>query len=57
MSTVSLGKRKQIDPLEQTIEAALSPGEFISYKAAWSFVDDVQNVVNDIEKIIEKEPE
>lgn len=50
-------KRKQIDPLEQAIETALSPGSFISYKAAWSFVDDVQDVANDIGKIIEKEPE
>ena len=55
--TVSPGKRKQIDPLEQAIEAALSPGSFISYKAAWSFVDDVQDVANDIGKIIKKEPE
>jgi len=54
---VSPGKRKQIDPLEQAIEAALSPGSFISYNAAWSFVDDVQDVANDIGKIIKKEPE
>ncbi len=50
-------KRKQIDPLEQAIEAALSPGSFISYNAAWSFVYDVQDVANQIEKIIKKEPE
>ena len=49
-------KRKQLDPFEQTIEAALSPGSFISYNAAWSFVDDVQDVANDIGKIIKKEP-
>ena len=55
-STVSPRKRKQADPLEQAIEAALSPGSFISFKAAWSFVDDVQNVVNDIGKIIRREP-
>lgn len=55
-SPVSPRKRKQIDPLEQAIEAALSPGSFISYKAAWSFVDDVQDVANDIGKIIKKEP-
>jgi hypothetical protein len=53
---VSPGKRKQIDPLEQAIEATLSPGSFISYNAAWSFVDDVQDVANDIGKIIKKEP-
>ena len=50
-------KRKQIDPLERAIETALSPGRFISHKAAWSFVDDVQDVADDIGKIIEKEPE
>ncbi|MFH1673532.1 MAG: DUF6880 family protein [Pseudomonadota bacterium] len=49
-------KRKQIDSLEQAIEAALSPGNFIPYNAAWSFVDDVQDVANDIGKIIKKEP-
>ena len=49
-------KRKQIDPIEQAIETALSPGSFISYKAAWSFVNDVQDVANEIEKIIKKEP-
>lgn len=55
--TKSPGKRIPIDPLEQAIEAALSPGSFISYNDAWSFVDDVQNVADDIEKIITKEPE
>jgi hypothetical protein len=54
---MSPGKRKQIDPLEHAIEVALSPGHFISYKAAWSFLDDVQDVANNIEKIITKEPE
>jgi hypothetical protein len=54
---VSLEKRKQIDPLDQAIEAALSPGNFIPYNAAWSFVDDLQDVANDIGKIIKKEPE
>jgi hypothetical protein len=54
---VSPRKRKQTDPLEQAIEVALSPGSFISYEAAWSFVDDVQDVANDIEKVINKEPE
>lgn len=49
--------QKQIDPLEQTIETALSPGDFISFDDAWSFVDDVQNVANDIGKIVKKEIE
>lgn len=50
-------KRRRIDSLEQAIEAALSPGSFITYNAAWSFADDVQDVANDMGKIIEKEPE
>lgn len=54
---VSSRKRKSIDPIEKTIEAVLSPGSFISYNAAWSFVDDVQDVSNGIGKIIQKEPE
>lgn len=50
-------KRKQIDPMETAIEAALSPGRFISYNAAWSFVEDVEGVADDISKIIREEPE
>jgi hypothetical protein len=50
-------KKRQIDPLEQAIEVALSPGNFISYKSAWSFVNDVQAVANEIEKVIQEEPE
>jgi uncharacterized Zn finger protein len=54
---VSPKKRKQLDSIEQAIETALSPGSFISYNASWSFVDDVQDVANDIGKIIKEEPE
>ena len=36
--------RKQIDPLEQAMEKALAPGGYISYEAAWAFVDNVQEV-------------
>ena len=53
----SRGKQKKIDPFEQAIEAALSPGTFISFAAAPSFVDDVQNVAADLVKIIDREPE
>lgn len=53
---MSSGKRKSVDPLEKAIEAALSPGSFIYYNAAWSFVDNVQSVAADIGKIIHKEP-
>lgn len=50
-------KRKQIDPLEQAIETALAPGSFISYNAAWSWLEDVQRVANDVGKLIESAPE
>ncbi|MFP4382259.1 MAG: DUF6880 family protein, partial [Candidatus Sumerlaeia bacterium] len=53
---MSPAKRKQIDPLEKAIEAALSPGCFISYNAAWSFVKDVQGVADNIGEITRKEP-
>ncbi len=33
---MSPAKRKQIDPMEKAVEAALSPGRFIFYNAAWS---------------------
>ena len=54
---MSRRNQKKIDPFEQAIEAALSPGNLISYAAAASFVDDVQDVASDIVKIIEREPE
>ena len=50
-------KRKQIDQFEQAVEAVLSPGNFISYAAASSFVNDVRDVAGDIEKILKREPE
>jgi hypothetical protein len=53
-NVVSPRKKKQIDPLEQAMEAALEPGRFISYEAAWSFVDTVQGVADKIGKIIKK---
>lgn len=53
---MSPGKRKRVDPFEQAIEAALSPGSYISHQAVCSFVDDVQDVADDIGKIIKKEP-
>jgi tetratricopeptide (TPR) repeat protein len=49
--------RKHIDQFEKAIEAVLSPGHFISYNTSFSFVDDVQDVADDIGKIIRKEPE
>lgn len=50
-------RREQIDPLERAMESVLAPGSFISYESAWSFVDDVQAVADDVDKLIESEPE
>lgn len=49
-------KRRNIDSMERAIEAALCPGSFISWNAAGSFVDDVQDVADNIGEIIEREP-
>lgn len=47
---------KQNDPLEHAIEAALAPGTFISYNAARSFIKDVQEVADDVGRLIESDP-
>ena len=57
MSKFGPRERKPIDPLEQAIETALTPGSFISYKAAWSFVDELKEVANEVDKVIESGPE
>ena len=51
-----MAKRKQSDPLEGTMEAALRPGDFIPYNAGWSFVADLEEVKKQIEKRINVEP-
>ncbi len=56
-SAVRSGKGKCVDPLETAIETVLAPGQFISYDAAWPFVDNVSDVAVDIGNIIHKEPE
>ena len=46
-------KRKRVDSLERAIEAALDDGNFISYKAAWAFVDGLQDVANRVGEAVE----
>lgn len=46
------GKRREVDRIEQTIEGALKPGSFISYKATWSFVENAQGVSATIEELM-----
>ena len=57
MSELGPRQRKSIDPIERAIETALVPGSFISYKAAWSFVDELKEVANEVDTVIENEPE
>ena len=50
-------KRKRVDSLERAIEAARDDGNFISYKAAWAFVDGLQDVANRVGELIASEPD
>ena len=45
------------DPLERAIEMVLAPGSFISYRAASSFVEDVQTFADKIDTLVDNEPE
>ncbi len=47
MKRYGLRKRKPIGPLEQAKERAFAPGSFISYRTAWSFVNDLREVENE----------
>lgn len=51
-----MAKRKRVDPIEDTIETALRPGDFIGYNAGWSFVADLEEVKKQIEKVMTAEP-
>lgn len=44
--------RSKADPMERQIERALRPGEFIHDRACFSFVSGLDQIANDIEKII-----
>ena len=43
---MSRAKAKRKDSLEKAIEAALADGNFISYKAAWEFVEGLQRLAD-----------
>jgi len=45
------------DPLEAAIEAALQPGRFIAYRAGWGFVSSLEEVADQIEKLVHTDPE
>jgi hypothetical protein len=44
------------DPLEHEIEAALEPGHFIEYAAAWSFVEGLDRLEDKIAKLVRSTP-
>jgi uncharacterized Zn finger protein len=50
-------RRKQVDPFEKAIEVVLNDGNFISYKAAWEFVDRLLRVARQVGELIENEPD
>ena len=49
-------RRAKADPLEQQIELSLDPGEFIHYSECFSFVSDLEEVVETIDKLIATDP-
>ncbi len=52
---MSPGKRKQIDPIEKAVEAALFYSRLLSGNVAWLFVEDFQGVADEIGKLVRKE--
>lgn len=49
-------RRGKTDPMEQQIERALCPGEFIYDRASFSFVSGLEQVANGIKELITTEP-
>lgn len=54
MTRVKRGRRR--DLIEQAMELALQPGDFINYGAAWSFITGLEEVEEQIEKLLHDEP-
>ncbi len=46
----------EVDPLESAIENALVPDEFIRYNSSWSFVADLETVLEQIDTIAVQAP-
>lgn len=49
-------EKKETAPLEQEIEAALQPGNFIKYGAGWAFVEGLERVEEEIAKLVRSAP-
>jgi len=48
--------RRSSDTLERSMESALAPGRFVSYKAAFEFVQDLEGVDAQVRGVVSKEP-
>jgi len=49
-------RRPAHDPIEEAIEAALRPGQFINYNASWSFVDALEGPANSVAELVKTDP-
>ncbi|TMC05991.1 MAG: hypothetical protein E6J41_20205 [Chloroflexi bacterium] len=49
--------RRSSDPLESAIEAALDPGRFVSERACFTFVSELDEVAGDLARLVESEPQ
>jgi tetratricopeptide (TPR) repeat protein len=48
--------RARIDPLERAVEAALTPGRFVAYRASFDFVRELGQVERQLQRLIPTEP-
>src|SRR5437867_1037379 len=48
--------RKKPDPIERFMEAALDPGSFIAYRRSSDFVADLEEVKEQIERLVKTQP-
>jgi hypothetical protein len=48
-----MAKRRKADPLIQAVERALDPGRFVSYRASWEFVRQLEEVKSALDGLVE----
>lgn len=56
MPKKSAPARRRRDSLESAIENALEPGHFIEYRAAWPFVERLEEVEEELENLVHSDP-
>lgn len=47
---------RQLDPVEDQIEAALEPGSFVSYRACWPFLEGLDEVAAEVAGLVDTAP-